>query len=73
MDGQGEFTWPDKSRYIGGYRAGQKHGQGVFIDKENRRFNGLWVDGEEKSLKNSMRLSERNVSLMKTQGIDVSF
>ncbi len=54
MDGQGEFIWPDKSRYIGGYKNGLKHGPGIFIDKDGKRFNGNWADGEEKSLRNSI-------------------
>lgn len=54
MDGQGEFTWPDGSKYIGGYKNGLKNGPGIFVDKDNRKFNGIWTDGEERSLKNSI-------------------
>lgn len=34
MDGKGEFIWPDKSKYVGGYKKGVKHGPGVFTDKD---------------------------------------
>lgn len=31
--GEGEFRWPDGTKYIGEFREGKQHGKGVLIDK----------------------------------------
>lgn len=32
----------DKQQYKGGWKAGQRHGKGVFVDKSGKEQKGLW-------------------------------
>ena len=45
-DGEGVCTWPDGTKYEGGWKDGMRHGQGVMTEKDGPRYEGEWKDGE---------------------------
>lgn len=42
MYGQGTYTWPDGSRYVGFLRDDKKHGRGTRTWPDGRRYEGEW-------------------------------
>ena len=51
MHGTGTFTWEQSgTEYIGGFKDHKKHGTGVIVYKDGRRYGGDWKndkrDGE---------------------------
>lgn len=47
MQGNGEFTWNDGRKYVGGYIDDKKHGYGVFEWPDGRKYQGGWVNGKQ--------------------------
>lgn len=45
MDGDGSFSWPDGSSYIGAFSKGQIHGYGTYKWPEGSTYTGDWVRG----------------------------
>eukprot|EP00766_Chilomastix_caulleryi_P001345 gnl/Chilomastix_caulleri/2319.p1 GENE.gnl/Chilomastix_caulleri/2319~~gnl/Chilomastix_caulleri/2319.p1 ORF type:complete len:76 (+),score=30.26 gnl/Chilomastix_caulleri/2319:69-296(+) len=45
-EGSGRFTDPSGVTYIGEWKDGRKHGQGVVILPTGESFKGIWEDGE---------------------------
>jgi tetratricopeptide (TPR) repeat protein len=41
----GTLTYPDGSKYVGGWKDGYKHGQGTYTFADGRVWIGLWSDG----------------------------
>ena len=40
----GTYIFKNKSRYIGEYENGKKHGQGIFYYPDGSRYEGSWID-----------------------------
>ncbi len=40
-------TWPDGTRYEGGWADGKKHGQGIFTWPSGQRYEGEWKDDKK--------------------------
>jgi hypothetical protein len=45
-NGFGTYSWSDGSRYTGGFRNGQLHGQGTLIYSDGGSYAGQWKDGK---------------------------
>jgi hypothetical protein len=43
--GEGTFTWPSGSKYVGQYKDGRKHGQGTLIAADGHKYVGRWTNG----------------------------
>ena len=44
IDGQGEYTYQDGSKYIGEFKNGQPHGKGTCLYANGDRYEGGWSD-----------------------------
>jgi hypothetical protein len=42
IDGKGTYSWPDGSKYTGGFLNGKKHGYGIHSDPEGTTYDGEW-------------------------------
>ena len=48
MDGYGEFTWTDYSKYLGMYVQDKKEGFGIFYwPSLNKVYAGFWKNGKQ--------------------------
>jgi hypothetical protein len=45
MDGQGRLLLPNGDEYVGGFRAGRRHGAGVYIDRTGAVYEGGFSAG----------------------------
>ncbi len=45
-DVQGEFYYPDGSKYVGEWKNGEHHGKGILSFYNGNNFEGEWRDGE---------------------------
>ena len=45
-DGQGTYTWPDGSKYVGSWKNEKEHGEGTFTWSDGRKYVGSWKDGK---------------------------
>ena len=50
MHGFGIYTWPDGTRYEGGWWEGKMHGMSKLIDPQGVEKREIWVKGEKKNL-----------------------
>ena len=41
-NGQGTYTYPDGSKYVGGYKNDRRHGQGTYTYPDGRKYVGGW-------------------------------
>jgi len=49
LEGLGSLTYPDGDKYVGEWKDGKKHGQGIitYVDKYlGGKYSGGWKDGE---------------------------
>lgn len=45
-EGQGEFIWPDGSRYEGGFKDNLQHGKGAHHDRAGNVRKGMFEKGQ---------------------------
>ena len=43
------MTFSDRTKYVGEFNSGKKHGQGTFIDTDGTIYEREWVNGKEKN------------------------
>ena len=43
MEGHGTEVWNDGKVYVGNFKKGRKHGQGVMTYPNNKQYRGPWV------------------------------
>ena len=41
--GEGEFYYPDGSRYVGAWLENRKHGEGVYYYVNDDKYEGEWI------------------------------
>ena len=46
-DGYHEADYPNGTRYLGEFKDGNKHGQGVYIWSDDWKYEGEFKDGEQ--------------------------
>ena len=56
MQGNGCFTMPDGGEYIGEFRNGIQHGDGMLTTSKGTEIYGRWVDGDYQSLSYNIEL-----------------
>jgi hypothetical protein len=47
MEGEGKFTYADKSRYVGQYKADKKHGKGKYYWNDEKYYDGEWFNNKQ--------------------------
>lgn len=50
IDGQGKFTWKDGKNYVGRFKEGKLHGEGIVTFANGTQLTGIWQDGENQQI-----------------------
>lgn len=56
MHGNGCFTMPDGSEYVGEFFEGVQHGEGMIITSSGTEIFGRWINGKYQQLEYSIEL-----------------
>ena len=51
MDGQGEYSFPTDTRYVGKTKDGMFHGRGVLHFPNGSKYDGIWENGRVKQVR----------------------
>jgi len=49
MEGQGTYFYANGDKYIGQFKDGQPHGEGVYTMSSGKSVRGMWKNGNLKS------------------------
>ena len=45
-NGYGTFTWTSGNKYVGKWKDGNRHGQGISTAADGTVYKGIWKNGE---------------------------
>lgn len=50
MDGEGEFTFPTDTKYVGEMKDGMFHGKGILFFPNGSKYEATWENGKAKQV-----------------------